>query len=361
MDNKYKILVVDDEKDNLQLFIRTLRKDYEVFSAERGMDGIEILKNNVIDMVISDHKMPEMEGTEFLKNAFEINHEAIRILVTAFADAEILKEAINMGKVHRYIKKPWSPNDLINVVESCFEVYQLNRDNQKLASDLKELFSGTISAIMEALDAKDPYTSGRSKRVTFYALRIGEEYGLSNERLSELEIAGLLHDIGMIGVPVNIITKPGDLTDEEFELVKSHTVIGMKILEEIKQLNHVIRIVGCHHEHYNGGGYPYGLKGEEIPVESQIIAVADAYDGLTSERAYRASLSHEDAVRRIQAAAGSQFNPAVVEAFSSAIDKTRDELKSFDFDNLDISNKIDDTVNIEIDLNDPPKTDLPPI
>ncbi len=350
MSNKYTILVVDDEKDNLQLFIRTLRKNYNVLTSTRGVEGLEIIRNNDVDMVISDHKMPEMEGTEFLKKVFEVTPDTVRMLVTAFADMEILREAINRGKIHRYIKKPWTPQDLLNVVEACFEVYQLNIDNQKLAHDLKELFSGTISAIMEALDAKDPYTSGRSKRVTFYALKIGEAYGLSNDRLSELEVAGLLHDIGMIGVPVIIITKPGELSDEEYELVKSHTITGMKILEEIKQLNHVIKVVGCHHEHYNGGGYPYGLKGDEIPIESQIIAVSDAYDGLTSERAYRKSLSHEEAVKRIQLASVTQFNPAIVEAFSKAIDKAVEELKSFDLDNLNISKKIDDSTEIEIEI-----------
>ncbi len=342
--DKFTILVVDDEKDNIQLFTRTLRKNYNVLSATRAVEGLEILKNNQVDMVISDHKMPEMEGTEFLKHAYEIRPEAVRMLVTAFADMDILREAINDGKIHRYLKKPWTPNDLLNVVEACLGIYQLNIDNQKLAHNLKELFSGTISAIMEALDAKDPHTSGRSKRVTFFALKIGEEYGLSDVRLSELEVAGLLHDIGMIGVPVNVITKPGNLTEEEFELVKSHTIIGMKILEEIKQLNHVIKIVGCHHEHYNGEGYPYGLKGEDIPVESQIIAVADAYDGLTSDRAYRGSLSHEDAVRKIEGAAGTQFCPEVIAAFSRAIHGAVEELKNFDFDKLDVA-KIDESIS----------------
>jgi response regulator RpfG family c-di-GMP phosphodiesterase len=279
-----------------------------------------------------------MEGTEFLKKAYEISPESVRMLVTAFADAEILREAINEGKVHRYIKKPWMPNDLLNVIEACLGIYQLNIDNHKLAYDLKELFSGTISAIMEALDAKDPHTSGRSKRVTFYSLKIGEALGLSNQQLSELEIAGLLHDIGMIGVPVNIITKPDNLTDDEYELVKNHTIIGMRILEEIKQLAHVIRIVGCHHEHYNGEGYPYGLKGDEIPIESQIIAIADAYDGLTTERAYRSSLSHNEAVSMINAAAGSQFNPAVVEVFLNVIDSAREELSRYDLSKYDINN-----------------------
>jgi putative nucleotidyltransferase with HDIG domain len=288
-------------------------------------------------MVISDHKMPEMEGTEFLKRAYEINPETVRMLVTAFADAEILRQAINEGKVHRYIKKPWTPNDLLNVIEACLGIYQLNRDNQKLAYDLKELFSGTISAIMEALDAKDPHTSGRSKRVTFYALKIGEAMGLSNQSLSELEIAGLLHDIGMIGVPVNIITKPDNLTDDEYELIKNHTIIGMRILEEIKQLSLVIRIVGCHHEHFNGEGYPYGLKADEIPIESQIIAIADAYDGLTTERAYRSSLSHGEAVSMIKAASGSQFNPDIVDIFFNVIDSAREELNQYDLNKYDIN------------------------
>lgn len=338
--SKYTILVVDDEKDNLQLFVRTLRKNYNVLTANCGAEGLEVVRNNKVDMVISDHKMPEMEGTEFLKRSYEINPAPVRMLVTAFADAEILKEAINYGKIHRYIKKPWTPNDLLNTIEASLGVYQLNIDNQQLAYDLKELFSGTISAIMEALDAKDPYTSGRSKRVTFFSLKIGQKFGLSNEKLSELEVAGLLHDIGMIGVPVNIITKPDNLTEEEYELVKSHTIMGMKILEEIKQLNHVIKIVGCHHEHYNGSGYPYGFKGEEIPVESQIIAVADAYDGLTTDRAYRSSMSHEEAVKKIQSAAGTQFDPAVVETFSQIIDQACEELKQFDFSNMKLPEEI---------------------
>ena len=332
--NKYTILVVDDEKDNLQLFVRTLRKNYDVLSANSGFEGLEVFKNNKIDMIVSDHKMQGMDGVEFFKKSIEINSDVIRILVTAFADIEILTNAINQGKIHRYLKKPWLPSELLNVVEACFEIYQLNIDNQKLAYDLKALFSGTISAIMEALDAKDPYTSGRSKRVTFYALKIGEEYGLHNEKLSELELAGLLHDIGMIGVPANILSKPGDLSEEEYKLIQSHIIIGIKILKEIKQLNHVIKIVECHHEHYDGGGYPYELKGDEIPVESQIIAVADAYDGLTSERAYRKSLSHEEAVERIKIASGSQFSFSVIDAFVKSIDKAKNEFKDFDAKNF---------------------------
>lgn len=139
--SKYTILVVDDEKDNLQLFIRTLRKNYNVLSASGGFEALTVLENNHVDMILSDHKMPEMDGVEFLKRSIEVNAECVRILITAFADTEILVGAINDGKINRYLKKPWIPNDLLNIVEACLEVYQLNLDNQKLAYDLKELFS----------------------------------------------------------------------------------------------------------------------------------------------------------------------------------------------------------------------------
>jgi len=327
---KYNILVTDDEIDNLQLFKRTLRTDYSVFLANSGFEAIEILKNNKIDMVISDHKMPGMDGVELLKKSINYTPDAIRILITAYTDSATLMHAINDGKIHRYIRKPWNPNDLINILEASFEVYQLNIDNQSLALDLKELFSGTIAAITEALDAKDHYTFGRSKRVTYYSLKIGEAMNLSDTELSELELAGLLHDIGMIGVPEAILNKPDKLTAEEFNEIKKHVVTGAKILEEIKQLRSVIRIVSFHHERYDGKGYPYGISGNEIPVEAQIIAIADTYDGMTSDRAYRKGLPHEVAVEEIKKASGTQFSPELTEAFLKVIDSVKDDIKNID-------------------------------
>lgn len=327
---KYNILVTDDEIDNLQLFKRTLRNNYTVFLANSGFEAIEIMKNNKVDMIISDHKMPGMDGVELLKKTLTYNPDAIRILITAYTDSTSLISAINEGKIHRYIRKPWNPNDLLNTLEACFEVYQLNLDNQSLALDLKELFSGTISAITEALDAKDHYTFGRSKRVTFYALKTGEALGLSDTELSELELAGLLHDIGMIGVPETILNKPGNLSSEEYDEIKKHVSTGMKILEEIKQLRSVIRIVSFHHEKYDGRGYPYKLIGDEIPIESQIIAIADAYDGMTSDRAYRKGLPHEYAVEEIKKASGTQFSPKVVEAFLSIVSTAREEIQNIE-------------------------------
>lgn len=327
---KYNILVTDDEIDNLQLFKRTLRSNYNVFFANSGIEALEILKNNKIDMIISDQKMPEINGTELLKKSLSYAPDAVRILVTAYTDSTNLMNAINDGKIHRYIRKPWNPNDLINILEASFEVYQLNIDNQSLALDLKELFSGTISAITEALDEKDHYTFGRSKRVTYFSLKTGEALGLSDTELSELELAGLLHDIGMIGVPEVILSKPGNLTSEEFDEIKKHVVTGVKILEEIKQLHSVIRIVSFHHEKYDGRGYPYKIIGDDIPVESQIIAIADAYDGMTSDRAYRKGLPHEYAIEEIKKSSGTQFSPKVVEAFLKIASTAREEIKNIE-------------------------------
>ncbi|MEI8388894.1 MAG: HD domain-containing phosphohydrolase [bacterium] len=327
---KYNILVTDDEIDNLQLFKRTLRSNYNVFLANSGFEALEILKSNKIDMIISDQKMPGMDGVELLKKTLNYAPDAVRILITAYTDSSSLIRAINEGKIHRYLGKPWNANDLLNVIEASFEVYQLNIDNQSLALDLKELFSGTISAITEALDAKDHYTFGRSKRVTYYSLKTGEALGLSDTDLSELELAGLLHDIGMIGVSENILNKPDNLNAEEFDEIKKHVLTGVKILEEIKQLRSVIRIVNFHHEKYDGNGYPYGVTGEEIPIEAQIIAIADAYDGMTSDRAYRKGISHEKAVEEIKKAAGTQFSPKVVEAFLKIALNAKEEIKNID-------------------------------
>jgi len=323
---KYNILVVDDEENNLQLFMRTFRKKYNVFMAKTGQEALDILRNNKVDLIISDQRMPEMEGVEFLQHSLELSPDSVRILITGYADANAIISAINSVKIHRYIKKPWIPEDLINVVDASLEIYQLNIDNQQLTVDLKDLFSGTITAITEALDAKDSYTFGRSKRVTYYAMETGKYLNLTDNLLSELELAGLLHDIGMIGVPETILNKTEILEADEFEMIKTHVNIGVKILEEIKQLESVINIVKAHHERFDGTGYLYQLKGEGIPICARIIAVADTYDGLVSDRAYRKAVSHEAAKEEIKKGIGTQFDGTIVDAFLAIIDNARQEV-----------------------------------
>ena len=199
-EQKYRILIVDDEEDNLALLYRTLRSKYNITKAHNAIEALEILKTEQFDCILSDHKMPLMDGVEFLKRANDLYPKTMRLLVTAYSDVKILIDAINYAKIYRYIKKPFSPDELLMIVEAALECYQLKMDNENLITDLKDLFSGTVKAIIEALDAKDSFTLGRSRRVAFYALKIVNKMSLSPAEVSQIELAGLLHDIGMIGV-----------------------------------------------------------------------------------------------------------------------------------------------------------------
>ncbi|MDD3150102.1 MAG: response regulator [Candidatus Gastranaerophilales bacterium] len=322
---KYNLLIVDDEPDNLQLLQRTFRKKYEVFTTTSVQEALDILKKNKIHLILSDNLMPEMEGVEFLKRSIEFAPNAIRILITAYTDPKAIIEAINTSKIYRYVKKPWLPEDLKTIVDSALATYQLNLDNTKIASDLKDLFQGTINAITAALDAKDSYTLGRSKRVCRYSVEIGKQMNLTDVELTRIELAGLLHDIGMIGVPEAILNKPGNLTQEEFETVKDHVKMGARILGNIKQLESVIEVILHHHEHFNGNGYPNNIKGDDIPLAARIIAIADAYDGMVSDRAYRIGMEHEKAIEIIKSLSNKQFDPQVVEAFLAVIDNIKEK------------------------------------
>ena len=328
--SKYKILIVDDEPDNLALLYRTLRGKYEITKAASAVEALELLKNETFNCILSDHKMPQMDGVEFLRRTYEVCPNTTRLLVTAYTDVKILIDAINYAKIYRYIKKPYNPDELIHIVDSSLEYHQLKVDNENLIKDLKELFSGTIKAIIEALDAKDSFTLGRSRRVTYYSLKMVEKLHIDKTEVGRIELAGLLHDIGMIGVAEDILNKSQKLTQDEYEEIKKHVAHSVRILEDIIQLCEVIEIIKYHHEHYDGNGYPYGLKGEEIPLGSRVIAVADAYDSMVSDRAYRAGLSPEVALKNIEERAGTQFDPAIVKLFKVVLPEALQEVKEYE-------------------------------
>lgn len=330
MENKFRVLIVDDEEDNLALLYRTLRQDFSILKTTSPLEALKILDENPVDIIISDHKMEEMDGVEFLKKSYEKYPQCVRLLVTAYSDSSILIGAINYGKIYRYIRKPWDPSELLLTVKAAAEYFQLKKENNRLIFDLKELFYGTINAIIEALDAKDSFTLGRSRRVTFFALKMAEQLQLPMEEVGKLELAGLLHDIGMIGVSEDILNKTEALTSDEFEVIKKHVNYGVKILEDIKQLKGVVEIIKYHHERYDGTGYPHELKGEQIPLNAKIIAIADAYDSMVSNRSYREGLAHAEALKRIEEQSGRQFDPKVVDVFKAIIPGALEEIKAFE-------------------------------
>ena len=328
--DKYRVLIVDDEPDNLALLYRTLRGKYEIVQTTSPLEALEILKNENFSCILSDHKMPEMDGVEFLKRSCEFEPNAMRLLVTAYTDAGILIDAINYAKIYRYIKKPYNPEELLLIVQNALEYWQLREDNNELVKDLKELFAGTVTAIVEALDAKDSYTLGRSRRVTFYAVKIAKALHLSETSVGKIELAGLLHDIGMIGVSDDILSKVEKLSQDEYEEIQQHVHHSVKILDDIKQLAEVVEIIKYHHEHYDGEGYPYGMKGDDIPIGARIIAVADAFDSMVTPKIYRQQVVPSEAINKIKEQAGKQFDPVVVECFESILPTTLRELKEIE-------------------------------
>lgn len=320
---KHTILAVDDEQNNLSLLKRTLRGEYNILIASSGEQALEIIEEqgNNISLIVSDQKMPFMEGTEFFKRISEKYPDIVKILLTGHSNVDILVEAINECHLFQYVLKPFEPEQLCMVVESGIKKYELSASRTQILKDLSELFYKTIKSIAHALDAKDQYTHGHSMRVTLYSLALAKALNLPDDLLEEIETTGLLHDIGKIAIPEKILLKPGKLTEEEYNVIKTHPELGQKLVDGIEKLRLISNWLKSHHERYDGKGYPDGLSGEQIPVSSRIIAIADTYDAMTSNRSYRNALSHDVAIQEIKRCSGSQFDPGLAEIFVQISDE----------------------------------------
>lgn len=332
-DNRVKVLVIDDEPANLRLLNRVLGSDYEVLSAQSGPEGLEILRQQPVALIITDQRMPFMSGVQVLAESQKICPEAIKILLTGYTDIQALIDAINSGNVYKYIQKPWDAEDLKLTIKRAVETYELRRRNEQLVGELKTALGqlesvsmGTIHALAAALDAKCDYTSGHSLRVSRYALTIGKRLGLADKELRDLEIAGILHDIGKIGVPESILWKPARLDAEEQQIMSAHPVRSAQMLEDIAVLNQSRLWVLHHHEYLDGSGYPDHLEGDKIPIGSRIILVADAYDAMTSDRPYRKSIGYERATAELLKYSGRQFDKQLVEALLSQVGEKGEKL-----------------------------------
>lgn len=273
------------------------------------------------------HSVPEdFEIAEvFLERAFSSD---IPVVEEGFITARIdsMKRALGVLGLRYSSGGPGSADPeavalISRIVGITIDNIILFRDLKNKIVEVENLLLSIIKALSNALDAKSPWTRGHSDRVSRYSLMIAEEMGLDRESRQILEMAALLHDIGKIGMYDYILNKPDKLLPQEFEIVKLHPVKGAEILKPISHLQEVIRVISHHHEHYDGGGYPDGLKGEEIPLLSRILQVADAYDAMTSERPYRKIPGKRKALEELKACAGRQFDPKVVEAFLQAINK----------------------------------------
>jgi response regulator RpfG family c-di-GMP phosphodiesterase/signal transduction histidine kinase len=323
----YQVLVIDDSPEVLKLMHLLLNDEFDLDFASSGEEGLRILRERAPDLVLSDVMMPGMDGHELcrrIKAEENIKHTPV-LLVTARSASEMLAAGMESG-ADDYIIKPFNAVELKARIRSHLRMRQVeaelalaNRNLKMRTSDLvdrqRTLFISMVKSLVSALEAKDFYTRHHSARVTDFSLKIARHMGFGERELDDLELAALLHDVGKIGIPENILNKPGPLTSEEYKAIMDHPVFGEGILKPVVELTQIAKVVRYHHEKYDGSGYPDGLKGLEIPLGARIMTVADAYDAITSKRPYRGEESHHYAVKEIIRCSGAQFDPEVIQHF----------------------------------------------
>ncbi len=319
------ILVIDDDKFILKIVNRMLSNDLAfkatLLTAQSGREGLEILNREKVDLVLLDVNMPEIDGMTVLTEIRKISHlsEIPVIMMSAIMHPELEADAFKHGATD-FIHKPFTTDVIMARMQHHLgysylqmklhdEVMKQTALAEERLKTNEQLFSETVMALAQTIDAKDQYTRGHSLRVANYSRSMSRISGDPEDVQMEIFYAGLLHDIGKIGIPEAIINKHSKLTDEEYELIKTHTIIGWQILSLIK-VNPKLQIgAHYHHERYDGKGYPEGLKGDEIPRMARIIGVADTYDSMTSKRSYRDCLPQKIVREQMEQGIGTQFDP----------------------------------------------------
>jgi response regulator RpfG family c-di-GMP phosphodiesterase len=353
---QHTVLFVDDEVNILKAVQRLLRHEpLEVLCAARAQDALDLLGRHRAQVVVTDQRMPEMSGVDLLSAVRERHPDIVRMMLTGYTEMTIAVDAINRGEIFRLITKPWNDEELkatlrqacdhydlkqeikrLNQVtrEQNFKLQDMNRNleqkvrerTKQLAQkhqELRQAYVQTIGALAEAVDAKDAYTRGHSERVGVYASKVAAELGFPKEFIERVYIAGLLHDVGKIGVRDAVITKPARLDVEEYAEIMMHPEIGARILEPVSFLADIVPCVRHHHEWFDGSdrGYPLRLRGDQIPLPSRIILVADTVEAMTSDRPYRKALPLEEVLRELHKYSGSQFDPVCADAMLRLLER----------------------------------------
>ena len=325
------VIVVDDDISNLKIAGHILsRNGMRVTALKSGTALLNYLeKNESPDICLLDIKMPGMDGFQTLKELRKREkpgHELPVIFLTADDSEEAETAGLSLGAMD-FITKPFVPDVLTLRVRHSIDLIRLQRNLSQLVElkteENRKLFIHVVSALAAAIDAKDPYTNGHSARVAEYTKEIAKRYGYTEKQQEDIYVAGLLHDVGKIGIPDAIINKPSKLTDEEFEIIKTHPAMGARILETIKEMPSLSEGARWHHEKFGGGGYPDGLAGEKISEFARIIAVADSYDAMASRRSYRDVLPQNVVREEIEKGKGTQFDPKFADIMLQMIDEDK--------------------------------------
>jgi putative two-component system response regulator len=303
------IMFVDDEV-GIRNSLKRMFADsaHTVLIAASAAEALELLRVNTCAVIVSDNQMPGETGIEFLTKARQLAPDTVRVMMTAYADLGTALNAINQCEAYRFVVKPWDNQELMELVDNCvlrFELLQSLR--------LKD--EAIYRSLSQAIELKDHYTRGHCDRVVEFSLALGKRMGLSPETLIHLGHGAMLHDCGKIGVPEATLNFPGKLDKDQMDVIRKHPDWGGEVARTAGMHQTTVNIVLYHHEHYNGNGYPTGLAGENIPLEARIVAVADVYDALASDRPYRKAMPPDVALSEFLAMSGTVLDPVIVENF----------------------------------------------
>jgi putative nucleotidyltransferase with HDIG domain len=340
-----RILYVDDEYFVLNAFKRMVRMaGYEVHTTDSPDEALAWLEHNEVEVICSDFRMPAMDGLQFLTAAGQKAPGALRILITAHQDFDVAVDAFEVG-VYRLVPKPWKREILLGTLADAAASVLLRRENERLTALLAErnreltaLNAGldekvrqrtdqVIGSLITCLDYRDEETMAHSKRVSLFSREIALRLGIEGAELTDIEWGAMLHDVGKIGVPDAILLKPGKLTEDEWKIMRRHASIGFHMVSQVDFLQRAARVVGDHHERFDGSGYPHRKAGQDIYIGARIFAVADTFDAITSDRPYRKKQSDEAAKAEIARVTGTQLDPRCVEAFLGIADERWAEIR----------------------------------
>jgi putative nucleotidyltransferase with HDIG domain len=333
-----RVLVVDDEETIRTALARFLRsRGYEVEVAESGIAALIMLERQRFALMVCDVRMPGMTGLEVVPEALQLDPDLAILMLSAVNDAPTATDALSHGAMD-YLVKPTELVDLQRAVERCTHRRQLEIERRRVEEHIREevalrtselerekaalhaLTIGVAETLINAMEAKDVYLRGHSSRVADQAASMADAMGLDPDVVENVRLAGRLHDVGKIGIREDILNKAGPLTPEEFEHVKDHVRMGMEILTPLKHIPVALEYVHDHHEHWDGGGYPRGLAGDQITIGGRILAACDAFDAITSRRAYREAKDPKETIDYLEKTeVGRLLDPAVFAALKRVV------------------------------------------
>ncbi len=331
----YKIIAVDDEEgiiDSLSIFLK--RSGYNFIGVTNPEEAIEKVKEEHFDLMILDFIMTPIHGDQVVEEIRKFNKELYILLLTGHKDLAPPLDTIRRLDIQGYCEKSDKFDQLLLLIESGIKSISQMNEIKKINSELSDTYEKLEKSYLESIqtlrytvEAKDTYTRGHSDRVSEYSVLIGKKLNLSDNDLRILQLGGLFHDIGKIGVPDAILQKDAKLTDDEYSEIKNHPSIGEHILSTATIFQDIIPIVKHHHEKYDGTGYPGRLAGNDIPYLARIAAIADSFDAMTSKRVYRNSLPLETVITEFMRCRGSQFDPNLTDVFLDILENHFDEIR----------------------------------